>query len=131
MNVAIDIPNQAIDDLIVTALEQGIGYWASDTRLFDNNENQTLNKTDNPTKNLSSIIIVETEGDDGGETEHTLRFSGSGYMMVRNFSQVVYGLKKMANRYPQHFANIISGDADAETADVFIQCCLFGEVEYS
>lgn len=41
------------------------------------------------------------------------------------------GLKVMANKYPHHFADALTEHDDATTADVFLQCCLFGELVYS
>jgi hypothetical protein len=40
------------------------------------------------------------------------------------------GLRIMAEKYPQHFANVVNDNDDAETGDVFLQCCLFGEIVY-
>jgi len=40
------------------------------------------------------------------------------------------GLQVMAEEYPRHFADFMSENEDAETADVWLQCCLFGEVVY-
>ena len=38
------------------------------------------------------------------------------------------GLTVMAEQYPQEFLHILSDDATAVTADMFLQCCLFGQV---
>lgn len=40
------------------------------------------------------------------------------------------GLKSMAEKDPHHITSILSEDADAETGDVFLQHCLFGEIVY-
>jgi hypothetical protein len=40
------------------------------------------------------------------------------------------GLDIMRRDYPEQFAKVMSGDADADTADVFLQCALFGKVVY-
>jgi len=40
------------------------------------------------------------------------------------------GLNVMASNYPRHFADFLNEAADAITADVFLQCCLFGELIY-
>ena len=40
------------------------------------------------------------------------------------------GLNVMATHYPRHFADFLNEAADAVTADVFLQCCLFGELIY-
>jgi len=41
------------------------------------------------------------------------------------------GLHIMAEKYPQHWGDALSeSQADAITGDVFLQCCLFGEIVY-
>ena len=42
----------------------------------------------------------------------------------------IAGLQLMADRYPRHFADFIAGNGDADTADVFLQCVVLGEVVY-
>jgi hypothetical protein len=36
----------------------------------------------------------------------------------------------MAREYGRHFSDMIAENDDATTADVFLQCCLFGELVY-
>jgi len=36
----------------------------------------------------------------------------------------------MAKKEPRHFADFLKEDYDETTGDVFLQCCLFGEVIY-
>jgi hypothetical protein len=36
----------------------------------------------------------------------------------------------MASKYPRHFADLLNDSADVNTANVFIECCLFGDVIY-
>ena len=40
------------------------------------------------------------------------------------------GLQVMAEEYPRHFGNFMDEADDATTADVFLQCCLFGKLVY-
>jgi hypothetical protein len=40
------------------------------------------------------------------------------------------GLERMSVMAPKHFANFTSGDYDIETADVFLQLALLGEIRY-
>lgn len=40
------------------------------------------------------------------------------------------GLGMMASLHRRHFDDLISGQDDADTGDVFLQCCLFGDVYY-
>jgi hypothetical protein len=38
------------------------------------------------------------------------------------------GLQVMAYSYPRHWHDFINDNEDAATGDVFLQCCLYGEV---
>jgi len=38
--------------------------------------------------------------------------------------------KVMHDDYPSHYGDAISENDDAGTGDVYLQCCLFGEVIY-
>jgi hypothetical protein len=40
------------------------------------------------------------------------------------------GLRIMAEKYPRHFLDMVCENDDAATGDVFLQCCMFGEVVY-
>lgn len=44
--------------------------------------------------------------------------------------KLIKGAKIMAQKYPRHFKNWIEETDDSITADVFLQCCLFGEIVY-
>lgn len=47
-----------------------------------------------------------------------------------NLETMKTGLKVMSEKYPRHFRNLVDENEDAETGDVFLQCCLFGEIVY-
>ena len=40
------------------------------------------------------------------------------------------GLEDLATKYPRHFADLVNENTDAITANVLLQCCLFGELIY-
>ena len=40
------------------------------------------------------------------------------------------GAQVMAEKYPKHFADWMSENDDADTGDVFLQCCLFGDLVF-
>ena len=42
--------------------------------------------------------------------------------------RLVRGWDLMKEKYPRHFADVIAENDDAITADVYLQCCLFGEL---
>lgn len=41
-----------------------------------------------------------------------------------------FGLTTMAEKYPGHFEDFVNEGDDALTADVFFQCCIFGDIVY-
>ena len=40
-------------------------------------------------------------------------------------------LRLMHNEYPRHYGDLVSGNEDAETGDVFFQLLCFGEIVYA
>jgi len=40
------------------------------------------------------------------------------------------GMRLMADKYKWHFSDLMTGDDDAVTADVWLQLSLFGDVLY-
>ena len=40
------------------------------------------------------------------------------------------GFQVMLEKAPRHLGNLLADHADAETGDVFLQCCLFGQVVF-
>ena len=56
--------------------------------------------------------------------------SNGGAEMSLGEKEILRGLEVMADKYPNHFGDAISGNDDATTGDVFLQCCVFGDVLY-
>ena len=52
----------------------------------------------------------------------------AGKLITRD--DVHHGLDVMAREYPKHFAKVMADDGDADTADAFVQCAVFGKVIY-
>lgn len=72
-----------------------------------------------------------------GELDYPLNAGGSLSVVRRdlnpdcrqlNLKCIGEGLNVMAMYYPRHFTDFLNADADEVTADVFLQCCLFGEL---
>lgn len=76
-----------------------------------------------------SQLIPTTEG---GWLEITAPGAGEPYEAPRrlDLQALKIGAQVMASKYPRHFSNILTEDDDAETGDVFLQCCLYGEVVF-
>jgi hypothetical protein len=47
-----------------------------------------------------------------------------------DLKSIARGLEDLSTKYPRHFADLINENTDAITADVLLQCCLFGELIY-
>lgn len=48
-----------------------------------------------------------------------------------DLASIADGLNQMAATCPRHFSDLVNDNADAITAGVLLECCLFGEAVYS
>lgn len=102
-NVTQTVSRQRVEDLLCSAYEGGSNYWAT---------------ADGPyTQAFKPEGVDITEIEDG--VAHTL-----------NPKAIQRGLGIMASDYPRHWANFLAEEDDAETGDVFLQCCVLGEIVY-
>lgn len=68
----------------------------------------------------------------GGEKDYILFDDEEDHVShFLNLKKIKKGLAVMAKKETSHFADFIQENADENTADVFLQCCLFGKVIYS
>ena len=96
---------------LLDSASRGSSYWAE-------NELGYESETDKVLKNGEYSIIRDIE-EESSNNEYQL-----------NLKMVKKGLTVMAKKYPKHFADFINEDYDQTTGDVFLQCCLFGDVIY-
>ena len=112
--VTVSIESQTLDDLLCNALEGGSNYWymISD---WDKAGREFLHEGP-----MAGGWLKFVGEEINGRTEWKLDRDG----MLRGFAVMV-------DKYPRHAANALSEtECDAETGDVFLQCCLFGELIY-
>ena len=122
VKATVRIPNQKIQDLITTALEGACRYWAS-FKFPDNWKEKYGDREQIPLQD-GNIAVYDVE------TDELL-----GYL---NIETVKVGLQLMANRKDmtgkvvpaRHFKNIATDNEDEETADVFMQLAVMGEVVF-
>jgi len=122
----VDVPMQRVADLLCCAFEGGSNYWCHikvkkapeqfTFRYMPDLSDKPTSYTDYPTNRGGYLIVgdVEEEQEDGLLDLGTIRF----------------GLQTMADRYPRHWQDFIDDNEDAATGDVFLQCCLWGEVVF-
>ena len=109
-----------IQDLIDSALSNGgSDYWCKiEDYVYPNQSNsydESLRHIEFPLKG-GAIILSSIE-----DLDEKIRLT---------MDSIMTGLQCMAEKYPKHFADFISENDDMYTGDVFLQCCLFGEVRY-
>jgi hypothetical protein len=113
VETTIEIPEQRVSDLLVSAFEGGSGYWAR-LRGYD------ADMADDIVAGKRSLGITEDCGEGEPPVEHVL-----------DRKAVARGLKLFAELEPRrHFQGFLSEGDDAETGDVFLQMCLLGKIVY-
>lgn len=110
MEIIIDIPDSRVIDLFISACGGGSNYWCKSI-------------VPNQTGKQSSQFYMLREGFviHDGETNQTISVTPG---MIRK------ALNLFLIETPIAFAEWISENDDAETADVFLQLCTFGKVIY-
>jgi hypothetical protein len=131
-----EISEDRIHDLLTCAIEGGIGYWCQiqngdgdieypDGLSYDDFRiGGSLNPASKPYSPYG--LIAMTDGmelpladSEDPDTRWTL-----------NREKIQRGLTLLAKEYPRHFANFMSEDEDADTADAFFQLAVLGEIVY-
>jgi hypothetical protein len=115
-----EIPKQRISDLLCCAFEGGSNYWYWINRF--NYPDEKILKLEYPHLELPLIeggsLLIDAQGD----KEH------SGKLL--NLESIQKGLQLLHDNYCNHFNDLLTENDDADTGDVFLQLCLFGEVVF-
>jgi len=130
VTVQVDVEEQRISDLLCAALEGGVGYWC---RIMGYEYPSGLSHSDFEFPHVEVVLA-------GGKCFcHDAEQPDSHYKTLDaaererwtlTREKLEKGLHVMAEKYPKHFADFHAENDDAETGDVFLQCCLFGELVY-
>lgn len=117
-----ELTDEQVMNLLCAALEGGSNYWISEVHQGE----EPAQPLDNDFAWFEwwpvyggSIKLVELDPDTGERKQHIL-----------NKDVLREGLAKMAEKSPRHFADVLAGNDDGETGDVFLQYCLLGELIY-
>jgi hypothetical protein len=113
-----------IGGLLCSAFEGGSNYWYEihdyvepKEITFQAMKGEVFPHIDYPL-NVGGAVIV---GDMEAPEEAPKRL---------DMAAIKNGLKVMAEKYPHHWQDFVSENDDAITGDVFLQCCLFGEIVF-
>ncbi len=134
VKIEVEVPVERVHDMFTCAFEGGSNYWCH--RIASFNLAPGLSKADfheggklhNGRYNGLKELVPTTEG-----CSLTLRVDNPNdgpdvIDVVVGPAEVKKGLEVMASKHGRHFADLINENDDANTADVFLQCCCFGEV---
>ena len=130
IDIVTPVPLMRIYNLIVTANESGSGYWA-----------RQIDETVPPDADVSWMDDPEdakrwphhVAALCGGSVKYGV-LNDAGNLGRKRYTldmgAIKKGLQIMSTKYPEHFGAFMSENDDAETGDVFLQCCLLGEIKY-
>lgn len=118
------ISSETIMYQVISAFEGGITYWA-DTADIVTPDRSTLKEQ--PFYANQSLYEGDFKISITQQEEH---IKGAGRDVLLTPENVQSGLDVMASKYGRHFADMMNENGDAITADVFIQCCVFGDLVY-
>jgi len=104
-----------IDNLLTNGIELSIGYWAC---MPDGGAKLPIKTKHWYIKRMVTIAEKEASTDEGIKSVKLTE------------DKLLEGLAIMKQDHPKHFNDAISGNDDADTADVFIQCCVLKKVVY-
>lgn len=131
LRVEVEFTKKDIGSLLCSALEGGSNYWyrlekkypPPDVQLTESvlGDKKIFPHIDYPLQG-GMLTISDYYGVDGDESQMK-KVSLDGAAILK-------GLRVMREKYSHHFADWLRGNDDATTGDVFLQCCLFGEVVY-
>lgn len=117
--------SQIQKDLLCCAFEGGSNYWyCIEREVFPKGVDR--GSVEYPHIDLPFMRGARLEiSADGGLHANPDRKDG---LWVLNLTAVERGWKLLREKGAHHYDNAITEDFDAETGDVFLQLCLFGEV---
>ena len=97
---------------LLNSAGRGASYWAGTGLAYESETEKAL------TEEGVEIQDIESGNDINPK------------IYVLNLKKIKRGLTVMAKKQPSDFADFIKGDGDNDTGDIFLQCCIFGEVIY-
>jgi len=120
MKIEIEVTDEMISNLLCGAFEGGSNYWLSSTRCEMNGDRVRADRTTIAFEKGGAVVCVLGEAHDkAGTLEYRL-----------DRAALERGLAVLRKDVPYQFAQIVHENDDADTADCFLQACLFGKIVY-
>jgi hypothetical protein len=125
--VNITIGNQLREDLLVTALEGGSNYWY----FIPDSTNRIIDSVPECQDHETAYSVRFWKAIQAGKS---LPVNDSENMVHKlgeiSLESIAKGEQLMADNHISHFANLLGENWDAETADVWFQLAVMGELVY-
>ena len=134
ITTTIEIDSDRVRDLLVTAFEGGSSYWYADLEPGRKPTSPDTTKYGAwhavyPTTGGSVTFADAEDAYHGSDGKPFVSTDAKGRYLL-DATAIKRGFSAMSDAYPLRFAHWQTEDDDAEDADVFLQCCIFGEVIY-
>ena len=122
---------ERVGDLLCSAIEGGSNYWYY---IIDHNRQEVGAEYLHEVPLTDDGFLVFCDKEEMDEhlriplhlTEFTPNEDTTSYKLTRE--GIAKGLETFRKDYPRHYSDWVQENDDACTGDVFLQCCLFGEV---
>lgn len=130
MKIKIEVSAETVSNILCNAFEGGSNYWYMiekfiEPKVWTIGEKPEGNKhhyaQDYPLNEGGALIISDARADEPQIKKPFKRL---------DLAAIEAGMEIMARDFPTHFMNMITENDDAETGDVLLQCCIFGEIVY-
>jgi len=143
VEVSVRVDNQVLQDLLTNALEGGSNYWYCNADYEVPEENRGLVEEASrgifrgywaPFFGGALKLQVKFHGDKlpyrTSSVTYEDRVAGPGIEWRIEYEDMEIAAQIMAEKYPRHLRDAILENHDADTGDVFLQLCCFGEIIY-
>jgi hypothetical protein len=118
ISVVITVTGEMLGAAMCSAVEGGSTYWCSDILIPEEIADKYTHWYYD-----EKFWEEETCGFDVTDAEE-------GKIITVTRTAIAKGVKIMAEKYPDHFNDMVKMEGDANTGDVLLQCMTFGEVVY-
>lgn len=149
MKITLNIPTDVIANMVTSAMEGGDpvttaqkGGWCNGIYWKSKKATPPKSRDDMPWyaqvatfEDTSLVLEVHEVADENewkrGATDAVNLKRGALAIHKLTLPMMQRGLEVMAKKYPHWFSHIVQDNTDAPTADLFLQCALFGEEKYA
>ena len=123
----LEVTNETIRDLMSCAFEGGSNYWYTG---MERGNPSTEPVSEELQKDWSWPYLLPTTGGSVTFSDAYELEDGKVVTYTLDGESIKRGLRVMSKEFPARCLDSINDDMDANTGDVFLQCCVFSDVIY-